>query len=151
MTEQDAAIRLFVYETAVKTGRPPSPLETARRFGLLPMETALAFRRLQDEHDALVLVPGSAYIWMAEPFSALPTDYPVHSLGTRGTRWFGNCVWDALAIAALVGVDADIPTACPASGADLTLAVRDGTLRPIDAVVHFAVRPKDWWVSVGFT
>lgn len=35
-------------------------------------------------------------------------------------------------------MDANIPTACPAGGADLTLAVRDGTLRPIDAVVHFS-------------
>ncbi len=148
MTEQDAAIRLFVYETVVQSGRPPSPLETARRFGLSPIEARLAFQRLQDEHDALVLLPGSPYIWMAEPFSAAPTDYPVHS---ARMSWFGNCVWDALAIAALVGVDADIPTACPASGAELILSVRNGRLSPIEAVVHFAVRPRDWWISLGFT
>lgn len=148
MTEQDAAIRLFVYETVVKTGRPPSPLETARWFGLLPMEAGLAFRRLQDEHDAFVLLPGSPYIWMAEPFSAVPTNYPVHA---SRMHWFGNCVWDALAIAALVGVDVDIPAACPASGSDLNLSVRNGKLSQIQAVVHFAVKPKDWWVSIGFT
>jgi hypothetical protein len=148
VTQQDAALRLFVYETTVRTGLPPSPLETARHFGLSSMEVQAAFRRLQKDYDALVLLPGSAYIWMAEPFSALPTDYPVH-MAKR--RYFGNCVWDALAIVALVGEDADIPTACPVSGTDLTLSVRDGRLNPIEAVVHFAVKPKDWWVSLGFT
>src|SRR5262245_43271852 len=108
----DSAIRLWIYHHFVETGRAPSPVETAAHFHLTPAEVEHRFRRLQQEADALVLIPGSSYIWMAEPFSAVPTSFLVRS-GAR--QWWGNCIWDALAILTLIGIDGSVSTACPHS------------------------------------
>ena len=99
---RDSEIRLWIYQHFVDTGRAPSPVEIAAHFQLTPSEVEDRLRRLQDEADALVLLPGSLCIWMAEPFSAVPTSFLVRS-GTR--QWWGNCIWDALAILALIGTD----------------------------------------------
>lgn len=147
MSPEDAAIRLFVYESA-RRRRIPTPVEVAEEFSMTPRVAGEALERLQDEHDALVLLPGSPYVWMAEPFSAVPTDYPV--IGA-GHRWFGNCIWDAMAIASLVEEPCRIPAVCPQSGADLTVEVRDGALVEAKGIVHFAVPPSRWWESIGFT
>ena len=144
----DSEIRAFVYQSTVSTSRVPSPLVVATHFGTNIVSIEAAFDRLATEQDALVLLPGSHYIWMAEPFSAVPTDFPVEH---DGKRWYGNCVWDALAVAALLGGDADVPTTCPVSGTSLTLRVRSQRLEPSPGVVHFAVKPCNWWRSIGFT
>ncbi len=146
MTTSDPEIRLFVYESA-RAGHIPAPLDVARHFSLTPQQAADSFQRLQMA-DALVLLPDSPYIWMAEPFSAVATDYPVDS---RGSRWHGNCIWDALAIAALVGSHCTIPVSCPHTGTALTLETETETLVAAPGVVHFAVPPARWWDSIGFT
>ncbi len=61
------------------------------------------------------------------------------------------CVWDALAILAVTGLDGRAPTLCPISGEALELQVQDGDLVRKDGVVHFAVPAADWWRDVGFT
>lgn len=146
---RDAEIRLHVYEQLAAGEPAPTPRTIAARFGTTPLAAAAALRRLQDDHDALVLLPGSPYLWMAEPFSAVPTDYPVAG---AGRRWFGNCIWDALAVAALVDEPVvRIPAVCPATGLPLPLEVRDGELTAAPGVAHFAVPPRRWWESIGFT
>lgn len=149
MSDVDAAIRLAIYAEVAATGRVLSPVGLASRFELTPMVIGDALRRLAQQHDALVLLPDSPYVWMAEPFSAVPTDYPV--LGADDRRWYGNCSWDALAVAALVDVDTSIDTRCPASGTPLRLRVSSGGLQTSPTVAHFAVAPRDWWRSIGFT
>jgi hypothetical protein len=94
-------IRLHVYRHFAQTGRAPSPVEIARSFDLPPSRTEFILQQLASQADALVLLPGSAYIWMAEPFSAVPTSFLV---GSGERRWWGNCIWDALAILALLRV-----------------------------------------------
>ena len=147
MRPPDAAVRLFVYESA-RSDRIPSPREIARGLSITPREAVESLRRLQEEHDALVLLPGSAYIWMAEPFSAVPTDYPVEA---ETGRWFGNCIWDALAVASLVGGRCRIPATCPESGTPLELSTEGETLTQTAGTVRFAVPPANWWESIGFT
>ena len=102
---RDSEIRLWIYQHFVDTGRAPGPVEIAAHFRLTPDQVEHILHRLQREADALVLIPGSPYIWMAEPFSALPTSFLVRS-GTR--QWWGNCIWDALAILALLGLDGSV-------------------------------------------
>lgn len=147
MDADDARIRLFVYQSALE-GWIPSPADVARRFRLAPYEAAAAFARLARDHDALVLLPGSPYIWMAEPFSAVPTDYPVTS---RGRRWFGNCIWDALAITSMIDEPSEIHAVCPASGTELRIAAEPQRLVSSEGVVHFGVPARRWWESIGFT
>lgn len=141
-------IRLHVYRHFAQTGRAPAPVEIARSFHLTPSQTERILQQLAGEADALVLLPGSAYIWMAEPFSAVPTSFQV---GSGQRRWWGNCIWDALAILALLQLDGWVQTACPDCGAGLRLDVAGNGLTHHDGVVHFAVPARDWWRSIGFT
>jgi len=145
---RDTEIRLWIYQHFVATGRAPSPVEIAAHFQLTPGAIEPRLRRLQDEADALVLLPGTSYIWMAEPFSALPTSFIVRA----GPRvWWGNCIWDALAILALVGTDGVVSTACPHSGQPLLVSATKGGLEDGQGIVHFAVPAREWWRDIGFT
>jgi len=145
---RDSEIRLWIYQHFVDTGWAPSPVEIAAYFRLTPGQVEHALHRLQEEADALVLLPGSSYIWMAEPFSAVPTSFLVRS---SARQWWGNCIWDALAILALVGTDGSVSTACPNSGQPLVLSVTKRTLADAVGIVHFAVPARDWWRNIGFT
>ena len=145
---RDSEIRLWIYQYFIASGRAPSPVEIAVHFQLTPGEVEDRLRRLQDEADALVLLPGTAYIWMAEPFSAVPTSFLVRS-GAR--QWWGNCIWDALAILALIGTDGSVSTACPHSGQPLLVSVTKGSLKDAQGIVHFAVPAREWWRDIGFT
>ena len=145
---QDSDIRLWIYRRFAGTGRASSPVEIAAQFGLNPDQAEQALRRLQREADALVLIPGSPYIWMAEPFSAVPTSFTVYS-GER--KWWGNCIWDALGILSLLGLDGEVSAACPNSGQPLRVAVAAGALANAQGIVHFAVQARDWWRDIGFT
>jgi Alkylmercury lyase len=82
------------------------------------------------------------------PPSAAPTSFLV---GSGERRWWGNCIWDALAILALLQLDGWVQTACPDCGAELRLDVAGNDLTHHDGVVHFAVPARDWWHSIGFT
>ena len=148
MTDLQADVRLWIYEQVVAEGLAPGPLAIGRRFDLHPTEVERTLRTLQEHHDALVLLPGTSLIWMAEPFSAVPTSFRVRS---GPDAWWGNCIWDALAVLALLDRDGTVETRCPGSGTDLTLTVAEGELVPADHVVHFAVAARDWWRSIGFT
>jgi Alkylmercury lyase len=141
-------VRLHVYRHLAESGRAPSPVEIAEAFGISPARAEDQLRALAGDADALVLLPGSAYVWMAEPFSAVPTSFAVRS-GTR--TWWGNCIWDALGILALLGVDGRVTTACPDCGERLRVEVAGGRLAGGDGVAHFAVPARDWWRSIGFT
>jgi hypothetical protein len=87
MTDLAGRVRLHVYRHLADTGRAPTPVEIGRTFDLTPSRAEGVLRRLATEADALVLLPGSAYVWMAEPFSAVPTSFPV-AAGDR--TWRGH-------------------------------------------------------------
>ena len=144
----DAEIRLWIYQRFADSGHAPDLIQTASQFGITLDDAAEALRRLQTEADALVLVPGTPYIWMAEPFSAVPTAFIVRS-GSR--QWWGNCIWDALAILALLELTGTVSTACPISGSPLTVTVANRALTDAPGIVHFAVPARDWWRDIGFT
>jgi len=139
---------LWIYHHFVETGRAPSPVEIAAHFQLTPGDVENCLRRLQDEADALVLLPGTPYIWMAEPFSAVPTSFMVRS---RTRAWWANCIWDALAVLALVGTKGSVSTACPHSGQPLVVSATLRGLEEAQGIVHFAVPARDWWRNIGFT
>jgi len=139
----DERVRSYVYERFVALGSPPTAAEAAEALGL---DAAAAYRRLADEH-VIVLKPGTDEIWMAAPLSARPTPFLVTTpLGT----YFGNCVWDALGIAAMLGHDARVDTDCADCGATMRLDVRGGELEA-EGVAHFAVPAARWWEDIGFT
>src|ERR1043165_549373 len=85
----ERAVRAFVYEHFVETTRAPDLAAIAAAANADPDAVAFALKRLADLH-ALVLAPATTTIWMAHPFSAVPTAYPV-VIGGR-TYW-ANCAW----------------------------------------------------------
>jgi hypothetical protein len=90
MDDLSAQVRLFVYRHFVDDGRAPSPSEIAAALGIMPLAVEKMLRRLQADDDALVLLPGSPYVWMAEPFSAVSTSYlavPSRVSQRRGEVW----------------------------------------------------------------
>jgi alkylmercury lyase-like protein len=148
VTGIDRDVRLSVYRKIVEEGRPPTAPEVAGELGIATPDVETSFRRLADAR-VFVLAPGTPYIWMANPFSAIPTPFEV-LVGDR--RYFGNCIWDALGIPACLDADARIRTHCPDCSEPLSLDVRNGTIdEPAESVIHFAVPAARWWEDIGST
>ena len=145
MTDND--VRLHIYEQFVATGAPPPVEDTAEALGVAPEEAEDAYRRLEAAR-IIVLAPGTTNVWMANPLSAYPTPFRVRT--PRGNFW-GNCVWDALGVVAMLGGDGRIETRCPDCQEPMNLEVSDGALRPAEGVAHFAVPAKHWWGNIGYT
>jgi hypothetical protein len=144
----DLEIRAWIYEFFASTGTAPSPVDIGSSFDIPLDQAEASLRRLAEVNDALVLLPGSPYIWMAEPFSAVPTSFLVQS-GER--RWWGNCIWDALGILSALDVDGDVKTTCPDCRDPLVVSVRDRKVVESEGIAHFAVPAQDWWRDIGYT
>lgn len=142
----DRAVRLHVFRQTAETGAVPQPDEIAAALGLAAEAVASSLGRLADGR-VLVLAPTSRSIWMANPFSAVPTDFKVTC---RGRTYFGNCIWDALGIPAILGADGLVATTCGDCGRPMELAIRRSGLTG-GGIVHFAVPAARWWVNIGFT
>jgi ribonuclease HI len=145
-TPTERAVRLFVYRHFVDTARAPDVADIARAINIEPDRAASALRRLA-ELRALVLAPASIAIWMAHPFSAVPTAYPVE---TRDRTYWANCAWDAAGILSLLGVDGESRTRCADCGEQIAITVRNGRIAG-GGVVHFVVPPRRFWENVAYT
>jgi ribonuclease HI len=141
----ERAVRLFIYRHFVDTARAPDLAAIARGVGAREKEVAAALRALADGH-AIVLAPASLSIWMAHPFSASPTPYPVDA---NGRTYWANCAWDAAGILSLVG-DGETRTLCPDCGQPAGFGVQDSALVG-DGVVHYVVPPRRFWENVAYT
>lgn len=140
-------VRLQVYTHFVTTGQTPTSRKVASALSCSLSEVQDAYGRLA-AGKALVLQT-SGEVLMAEPFSAVPTPFIVE-IGAQ--RWWGNCIWDAMGIAAMLGQDARVVTACGCCSEAMTLEVRDGIVRrPYAGVIHFAIPARAWWTDVVFT
>lgn len=149
-TALDGETRLFIYEHFARSGVAPTVARTAEALRVRPAAVEAAYDRLAATH-ALVLHPGTRDIWMAMPFSAVPTTFRVEA---NGRAYWANCAWDALGIpAALASVasDARITAQCGDCGEPLTLAIAGGALVRTDALCHFAVPAARWWDDIGDT
>lgn len=145
--ELDRQVRHGIYRHFAEAGAAPSVDQLTAAVGRPLPEVEQSLDRLADAH-AIVLAPSTRNVWMAHPFSAVPTSYPVRS---GGRTWWANCAWDALGIPAVLDIDAETRTQCPDCGEPIALRVAGGRVEPGNAVVHFLVPPKRFWENVGFT
>lgn len=122
--------------------RAPTHEELAEAAGIDVGEVPAA---LQSLHDERMLVLRDGEIWMAAPFSAVPTDYVAV---VNGRRHFGNCIWDALGIVAMLG---GIGRVEKLSGDLRVEAAIRRVSAPREYVVHFLVPAARWWEDIGFT
>jgi hypothetical protein len=143
----DRSIRVYVYRYFAETGQAPSSTRVAQELDQPVPIVEDAYKRLA-AGKAIALAPGTSNIWMAHPFSAVPTPYRVRT--HRGSYW-ANCAWDALNIPALLNVDAQTDARCPDCNTELSLVVRSGNLQSTEGVIHFVVPPRRFWENIGFT
>ena len=145
--ELDREVRLSVYRHFVRTGRAPSLSETSGDVGVDPAAISPSLERL-DANRVLVLHPTTRQLWMAMPFSAVPTEFRV----TSGERaWWANCAWDALGISAMLQVPVEVTTSCTDCGDPLAVRTTGRALSNSSGVIHFAVPAAAWWDDIGFT
>lgn len=144
----DTGVRAEVYRHFMDRAVAPSAAGLAAALGATEPAIRDALERLETAHH-LALAPGTREVWMAHPFSAVPTPYSVE---TADHRYWANCAWDALAIPPLLGTDARVSTSCPDCGEPIVVPIQDGSVQgPAGAVVHFVVPPARFWENVGFT
>jgi hypothetical protein len=142
----DAALRAFVYDVTMRSGKAPRRAEIATALGISEGETSESVQRLATAR-MLVLQRGTNEILMAPPFSAVPTPFVVE---TRSISYYANCIWDALGVPAMLRSNARITTSCGDCGAAMELAVENEAVRG-EGVLHFAVPARDWWKDIVFT
>lgn len=145
--QQDAVVRLQVYRSFLELGRAPLVTELAQVLGVSNSETRASLQRLHQAH-LLVLQP-SGEILMANPLSAVPTAFPAYL--DDGRMFYGNCVWDALGIFAMLDDDGVIRTSCADCGDSLEVRV-DGKQAAASSAValHFALPARRWWDDIVF-
>jgi alkylmercury lyase-like protein len=140
-------VRLYVFREAAGTSQVPQPPAIAAALGRSEAEVRAALQLLAAA-KVLILAPNDGNIWAANPFCAVPSPFQV---GTRDRAYYGICIWDALGIAAALGTDAVIRTACGDCSDPLELEIAGGKLTRSEGVIHFAVPAHHWWDNIGFT
>jgi hypothetical protein len=144
-SELDRDVRVALFDLFVELGRAPSPDDVARRASVSFEEVGASYERLHDQR-AIVLDPNSRDVWMANPFSAVPTPFRAR-VGERS--WYGNCIWDGLGICAMLG-GGTVDTECPDCDRKLSVVVADNRVHG-DGVAHFVVPAAHFWDDIGFT
>jgi hypothetical protein len=144
--ELDQQVRKYVYDKAMWRGSPPTLAEASVALAIPLADVQSSFQRLAEGH-ILVLQPENGEILMANPFSAVPTPFLVE---LEAFSCFGNCIWDALGIAAMLKRDAHIKTACGDCGTAMELSVVNGQMQGETGIIHFALPALRWWEDIVF-
>ena len=142
----DKELRRYVYDHVMREGLPPTAAQAASALSTTSDAVEASFQRLADAH-ILVLQEGSGEILMANPFSAVPTPFLVKG---EGRSWYGNCIWDAMGIPAMLKRDVTIEASCGCCGTAMQLGVVDGSLGEAPGIAHFAIPAAHWWDDIVF-
>lgn len=145
--------RHFVYAFWVEHTHPPTVQDTAQGLEISTEEARALYEQLNARH-ALLLMPGTQVIRMANPFSGVPTGFRVMIPGT-GTNtdktYYANCAWDSFGIPAALYADATIAAFCSNTQEPLRLHLRDGKITGDAAVVYLRVPFANWYDDLVFT
>ena len=142
----DKDVRRYVYDHTMREGWPPTVAEAASALSTTSDAVGASFQRLADGY-ILVLQQGTGEILMANPFSAVPTPFLVKG---EGRSWYGNCIWDAMGIPAMLKQDVTIDASCGCCGTAVHLSVIDGKLEEAPGIAHFAIPAAHWWDDIVF-
>lgn len=143
----DLTVRHFVYQQIVQTTTPPTAVQTAERFGLTETQAKAAYQRLHDSHF-FFLEPNTSTIRMANPFSAVPTNFKVT---VKQKTYWANCAWDMLGIPAALGQEATIEATCSDTAEIVQLGVENDQIRHTGGVVHFPLPIQQWYEDLILT
>jgi hypothetical protein len=143
----NASLHHAVLNHIVERGFAPDSTALASTLGANVAEVESGLDALANDHG-LVLHPNSHRIWVAHPFALTPTTFVVRS---RGRRWWGNCAWCSLGVAALLGGDVTIETRLGGEGEARTVRIEGGELIDDDLLVHFPVPMTHAWDNVVYS
>ncbi len=147
LTAQDLDVRRALL-AAFAAGATPTRASVMQALGLDYAQVSDSYRALQVTR-VVVLDRDTGEVWMAMPFSAVPTHFRV-VVGERSV--WANCAWDAFGIAAALDEDVTFTTPCPASGAVIAGGVRRGVAYAHPgSVAYVGVPAAHWWDDIGFT
>ena len=146
-TDFDWDVRARIYQSFATTGGAPALPALAAECATTVHEIRGSLERLFDAHEIAPL-PNGEGVWMANPFSAVPTDYVVT---TPTITCYANCAWDALGVPAILGTDGWTRTVCAESGEPMSFGVRDGRLEGGEGLIHLVTPLRDAWIDIGFT
>jgi hypothetical protein len=144
--EVDASLRHFVYQHILRKEKVPLVADMCRALSLPKPRIRASLERLCLSHAFMMQEDGE--LWRAAPFSAIPTAFPVR---TSERSWFGNCIWDALGIPAMLKKDAMIDAACGCCNYRMPIEIKGGKLLSKAGVIHIAVPARHWYKDVVFT
>jgi Alkylmercury lyase len=143
----DTNVKLAVYTHFARTGRAPPLAQVAAGLACTQDEIRQAYARLCASR-VLLLEPDGETIRMAPPFSGVPTQHQVE-VGER--RYYANCAWDALGVAAALHQEAVVHSSCGQSGTPLRLPVGLTGPKPSEWLFHCQVPAAHWWADLVFT
>jgi len=144
----DTTVKLNIYETIVRTARPPTARDVSEALGTPLSEVEAAFENLHKKR-LLVPEPGNpSRIRMAPPFSGIETPFQVK---VGGKLYYANCAWDSLGIPAALHQDAVVEALDAHTGEPIRLQIRYGRPTPEPCVIHFAVPAARWWEDIVYT
>lgn len=141
-------VRVAVYDSFARTGRPPGTADLAERFHASPDDVATALTSLADARHLALGADGS--IVMAHPFASVPLGFSV--MGQR-TLWWGGCAWDSFALPNLLPWEGEVlvATRCPACATPHAWSVGHEEPPPGNQVAHFLVPAAHIWDDVVHT
>lgn len=144
-------VRKFVFDHFLETAAPPVLEQVMVRFGL-PRAAASEVLRTLESGRHIKLIPGTARILMAFPFSAVTTPFEV----TRrdGRTYYANCSWDAVAFHGMLGEPIGIDAFCHDCGQPMALEVADGRLARSNVeepLVYLSLPAAQWWDDIVTT
>jgi hypothetical protein len=142
----DVRLRQSIYRHFIREGRAPTVAEMAAAVSAPLRKTRAALDRLVQTHAFVLQDDGE--LWRAAPFSAVPTAFPVRA-GKRS--WYGNCIWDALGIPAMLHRNARIEASCGCCNHEMILQVKEGRLFGPNGIIHIAVPARHWYEDIVFT
>ena len=147
LTEFDWSERTFAYQSFAETGRAPVLGAMAAAVGGTEHQVRSSLQRLFEAHEVAPRSDGAG-VWMANPFSATPTDFVVE---TPDMTSCANCAWDALGVPAILDTDGWTRTHCAESGEAIEFGIRAGCLLGDEVVIHLVTPLRHAWDDIGFT
>ena len=142
-------VRLFIFEHFLEHGAPPVVEGVMQAFSL-SREAATDVLRALEAARHIALVPGTARILMAFPFSAIATPFRTT---VRGRTYYANCAWDAIAFHAMLDDDIRVESFCHHCAAPIHVELGASALdvEPKEALVYLALPPAQWWTDIVTT
>ena len=141
-------VRYHINRVIYDQGFAPDVSELSDLTGKDNQEVEGALEDLVRNH-ALVLHPNNHKIWIAHPFSLMPTAFWVES---KHQGWYSNCTWCSLGVASLVdGGNVTIYTKLNGTRDGLAIHIEDGKIVEDHLLVHFLIPPVNFWDNVIYT